>query len=223
PLIPIDLRSDVSVAGAFAAIRERYGSRIASVIHLAAYFDFTGEENPLYEQVNVAGTRRLLQALQAFDVEQLIYSGTMLVHAPCAPGERIDETREIAPKWAYPRSKAAAEEIIRQEHGRIPYVLLHLAGLYDERTCIPTLAQQIARIYERDFKSYVYSGDPRTGQSVVHREDMIDAFRRAVERRRQLPVETVLLIGEPDVLGYDELQDRIGRLIHGEAEWTTLR
>src|SRR5690606_3706351 len=78
PLIPIDLRSDVSVAGAFAAIRERYGSRIASVIHLAAYFDFTGEENPLYEQVNVAGTRRLLQALQAFDVEQLIYSGTML-------------------------------------------------------------------------------------------------------------------------------------------------
>ena len=30
-------------------------------------------------------------------------------------------------------------------------------------------------------------------------------------------------IGEPDAMGYDALQDELGRLIHGEAEWTTLR
>ena len=32
-----------------------HGSRIASVVHLAAYFDFTGEDNPLYQSVNVDG------------------------------------------------------------------------------------------------------------------------------------------------------------------------
>src|SRR5918999_2636000 len=171
PLIPADLTSDESMRQAFRQLRERHGARIASVVHLAAYFDFTGEESPLYEQVNVGGTRRLLVALQDFEVEQFLYSGTMLVHEPGAPGERIDENRRIAPKWAYPRSKAAAEEVIRREHGDIPYVLLHLAGVYDERRCVPTLAQQIARIYERDFKSYLYSGDPRAGQSLVHKQD----------------------------------------------------
>lgn len=222
PLITVDLTSDQEVERAFAQLREEYGPRIASVIHLAAYFDFTGEDHPLYEQVNVAGTRRLLAALQKFEVEQLVYSGTMLIHEPCAPGERIDETQPIAPKWAYPRSKAAAEDVIRTEHGRIPYVLLHLAGLYDERTCVPTLAHQIARIYERDFKSYLYAGDPRVGQSVVHKEDMIDAFRRVVDRRRELPPDAVILIGEPEVMSYEALQDTLGRLIHGEKEWTTL-
>src|SRR3546814_13405928 len=84
----------------------------------------------LFRSVNVEGTRRLLRALQDFDVEQFVYSSTMLVHAAGRPGEPINEDQPIAPGWAYPRSKAAAEEVIRAEHGRIPYALLRLAGLY---------------------------------------------------------------------------------------------
>ncbi|HEY0884477.1 MAG TPA: NAD-dependent epimerase/dehydratase family protein [Ramlibacter sp.] len=223
PLIEVDLSDEDSIRQALEQLRSEHGSRIASVIHLAAYFDFTGEDNPLYEKINVAGTRALLRALQEFDVEQFLYAGTMLVHEAGAPGERIAEDRPLAPKWAYPRSKAAAEEVIRQEHGDIPVVLLHLAGVYDEQRCVPTLAFQIGQIWARDFKSYLYAGDPRVGQSLLHKEDMVDAFRRAIDRRGELPAETVLLIGEPEPMGYDELQDAIGRLIHGEQAWTTLR
>lgn len=223
PLVSIDLTTDESVTQAFRTFRKRHGGRIASVIHLAAYFDFTGEEKPLYKTVNVEGTRRLLQALQGFEVGQFVYSGTILVHEPGRPGDRIDEDRPLAPKWAYPRSKAAAEAVIRQEHGEIPIVLLHLAGLYDERTAVPTLAEQIARVYERDLQSHLYSGDTRVGQSMLHKADMIDAFRRVVDRRKELPPEVTILIGEPDAMGYGELQDAVGRLIHGEDAWTTLK
>jgi nucleoside-diphosphate-sugar epimerase len=222
PLFEADLSSRESLQRALDALRERHGARIASVIHLAAYFDFTGEDHPLYDKVNVSGTRLLLEALQAFDVEQFVYSGTMLVHAPGAPGERIDESRPVEPKWAYPRSKAAAEQAIRQAHGKIPFVLLHLAGVYDAMRCVPTLANQIARIYERDLQAHLYAGDPDAGQSLVHKEDMVDAFRRAVQRRAELPPDAVILVGEPDALGYDALQDAIGRLVHGDAGWTTL-
>lgn len=219
--IAVDLTKDESVEAASKRLREMVGGRIASVVHLAAYFDFTGDEHPLYRELNVDGTRRLLRALQAFDVEQFVYAGTMLVHAPCRPGERIDEGQPIAPKWAYPASKAAAEEAIRADHGTIPYVLLHLAGIYDERTAVPTLAHQIARIYERDFESHLYSGDPLVGQSMLHKDDMADAFRRVVDRRSSLPPDVTILVGEPDAVGYDALQDSLGRLIHGEEEWTT--
>ena len=57
---------------------------------------------------------------------------------------------------------------------------------------------------------------------MVHHEDMADAFRLAVERRFRLPPETVILVGEPDPMGYAALQDRLGELLHGE-EWLTLR
>src|SRR5215212_1959864 len=126
PVLQVDFTSDASMELALHKFRDAFGSRIASVIHLVAYFDFTGQENPLYQSVTVEGTRRLLRALREFEVEQFVYASTMLVHAPCRPGERIDECQPIDPRWAYPRSKAAAEEVIRREHGRIPYVILRL-------------------------------------------------------------------------------------------------
>ena len=223
PVIEADFTSDAAVELAFRKFREAFGSRIASVIHLAAYFDFTGKDNPLYRTVNVEGTRRLLRALQDFEVGQFVYSSTMLVHAPCQPGERIDERQPIEPRWAYPQSKAAAEAVIRVEHKKIPYVFLRLAGVYDELTMVPTLAQQIARIYERDFQSYFYSGSTLVGQAMLHREDMLNAFRRTVDRRNVLPTETEILIGEPDAIGYDALQDELGYLLHGANDWPTLR
>ncbi|MDP8994591.1 MAG: NAD-dependent epimerase/dehydratase family protein [Pseudomonadota bacterium] len=223
PIYEADLTSAESIDAALEKVRANHGSRLASVIHLAAFFDFTGEEHPLYEKLNVEGTRLLLRALQRFEVEQFVYASTMLVHAPCQPGQRIDEDWPIGPRWAYPRSKAAAEAAAREEKGHIPLLILRLAGVYDEETMVPTLAQQIARIYERDFQSYFYSGDTDVGQSMLHREDMVDAFRRAVDRRRELPRECALLIGEPGAVGYDALQDEIGYLIHGREDWPTLR
>ncbi|MGB3927504.1 MAG: NAD(P)-dependent oxidoreductase [Sphingobium sp.] len=223
PVVAVDLADEKSVTDALARIRSDHGRHFASVVHLAAFFDFTGEDKPQYHEVNVDGSRNLMVALQAFDVEQFIYSGTMLVHEPGRSGERIDESRPIAPGWAYPKSKAEAERAISETRGEIPVVFLRLAGLYDERTSVPTFANQIARIYERDFQSYLYSGDTDAGQTMIHRDDMIDAFVRAIDRRAKFTGETEILVGEPDAIGYDDLQDRLGRLIHGEDGWTTMR
>ena len=223
PILEVDFSVDASVALALRNFRDGYGPRIASVVHLAAYFDFTGEDNPQYQSVNVDGTQRLLRALQGFEVEQFVYASTMLVHAPCRPGERIDENQPIAPGWAYPKSKAAAEAVLRTERGHIPSVVLRLAGVYDVATMVPTLAQQMARVYAPDLQSHLYAGSLLVGQSALHRDDMLDALRRTVDRRGVLPPATELLIGEADALGSEALQDALGQLMHGAEQWLTLR
>jgi nucleoside-diphosphate-sugar epimerase len=218
--VHLDLTSDISVEKGVRQVRERHGTRWASLIHLAAYYDFSGEPSPLYEEINVRGTRRLLWAARPLDVEQFIYSSTMLVHAPCLPDQSIDEDWPLEPKWDYPKSKTAAEALIQQERGKMPAVILRIAGAYDERCHSVPLAHQIQRIYERQLTSQVYPGDPERGQAFVHLDDVVQAIARAVERRASLPPETLLLIGEPDTVGYGELQREFGRLIHGE-EWQT--
>ena len=223
PIFAVDLGADDSVASALKSVRDTHGVRIASVVHLAAYFDFTGEDNPLYQSVNVDGTRRLLRALQGFEVGQFLYPSTMLVHAPCRPGEHIDESQPLAPAWAYPKSKAAAEVVVQDDHGHIPSVVLRLAGVYDTQTMVPTMARQMARIYERDLQSHLYSGSTLVGQSALHREDMLDALRLAVDRREQLPAGTEILIGEADAIGYEVMQDTLGGLMHDSETWLTLR
>lgn len=221
-VVPIDVTSRRSVEEALDLVRREHGGDIAAVIHLVAFFDFSGEPDPRYEAVNVEGTRNLLCALEGFAVERFIYASTMLVHAPAEPGERIDEDTPFDPQWEYPRSKKKVEDLIRSE-ARMPFAILRLAGVYDEHSAVPTLAHQIARIYERDFQSHLYAGSRDVGQAMLHREDMIDAVRRTVWRRASLPPDAQILIGEPEAPGYQTLQDRIGELIHGAERWATIR
>jgi nucleoside-diphosphate-sugar epimerase len=62
--IAMDLGSDKSVGKAVDELCKEFGSRIASVVHLAAYYDISGEPNPLYNKITVQGTRRLIEALK---------------------------------------------------------------------------------------------------------------------------------------------------------------
>ena len=219
--IAVDMASDDSVRDGLRVLREHHGGKIATVVHLAAYYDFLGEPSPKYDEVTVEGTRRLLRGLRVgFEVEQFIFSSTMLVHQPGEPGHYITEDSPIGPTWAYPESKVKTEALIRAERGAIPTVILRLAGVYDDVCHSPPLAHQMQRIYERQFASHLYSGETSHGQAFLHLDDLVDAIERIVDRRGKLPPESVLLIGEPQTLSYDELQHSFTRLIHDES-WET--
>lgn len=221
-VIACDLSSDQSVQAALETVRRLGHKRITSVVHLAAYYSFSGEPSPLYDEVTVRGTERLMHALRDFEVEQFIFSSTMLVHAPCKPGEQIGEKSPLAPKWDYPRSKVKTEDLILRERGDVPVVLLRIAGVYDDRCHSIPISHQIKRIYERQFISHVYPGDLTHGAAFVHMDDMVEALVLAVEHRKALPAITTLLIGEPETLSYGELQRLVSRRLHNE-EWKTYR
>jgi nucleoside-diphosphate-sugar epimerase len=220
--VPIEITSDESVRDGLRSIREHHGAQVASVIHLAAYYDFFGKPSPKYEEITVQGTGRLLRELRAqdFRVEQFVFSSTMLVHRPGEPGEFITEDWPLEPTWAYPESKVRTEQLIHDERGEIPAVLLRIAGVYDDLTHSIPLAQQIQRISERDLTSRVYSGSTAHGQAFMHMDDLVDAIERVVERRTELPPEVPILLGEPEALTYDELQHTIARLIRGTSKET---
>ena len=216
--IPVDITSDESMYEGMRILREHHGAKIAAVVHLAAYYDFLGKPSPKYDQITVEGTRRLIQELRAgFEVTQFIFSSTMLVHKPGEPGIFFTEKWPIGPTWAYPESKVRTEAVIHKERGNISTVVLRLAGVYDDRCHSPPLANQMQRIYERQLASHLYSGETSHGQSFVHMDDVVDAIEHAIVRRAKLPSESVILIGEPDVLSYDELQHTFMRLIHNES------
>jgi len=157
--IDFDLGSDEAVRAALNEVRARYGNRIASVIHLAAYYDITGEPNPLYDKITVQGTQRLIDGLQSFEVGQFVFASTMLVHKPTpTPDERINEDSPIGAAWAYPQSKVDTEAMLHERRGKIPVVFLRPAGVYDDDGRSAFLAQQISQIYEHRLISHFYPG-----------------------------------------------------------------
>lgn len=218
--VKFDLTKDESVKTALDYVVARYGNRIASVIHLAAYYDFSGEPSPLYEEITVKGTERLLHALQQHVVEQFVFSSTLLVHEPTEPGRPISEDHPLHPKWDYPESKVKTEQKIREQHGDVPYVILRIAGIYDDKGHSIPISNQIKRIYEKDLTGRVYPGDLTHGQAYLHLEDLVNGLEKCVEMRADIQNE-VFLMAEPDTCSYIEMQEIIGREIHGQ-EWDTI-
>jgi nucleoside-diphosphate-sugar epimerase len=220
--VACDLTKMDSVTMALKQVAEQGGRNIASVIHLAAYYDFTGEPSPLYDTLTVEGTRRLLQQLQNFHVEQFVFSSSLLVMKPVEEGDSLTEDSPTEATWDYPKSKLEAEAVMQDERRNIPVVVFRIAGVYDEECHSIPIAQQISRIYQKDFESYFFPGDADHGQAFVHLDDLIGCIVKTIEQRSKLEPYELLLIAEPDVMSYAELQERIGELIHGQ-EWPTIR
>ena len=56
--VPVDLTDEEDVARAFTSVLDTHGKHLTSVIHLAAYFDFSGEPNELYETLDLVIPQR---------------------------------------------------------------------------------------------------------------------------------------------------------------------
>lgn len=217
-----DLTSEDSVDLALETVAARHGRSIASVVHLAAYYDFSGEPSDMYDRLTVGGTARLLKNLQEFEAAQFIFASSILILEPAEKvGEMLDESSPLEDEpWDYPKSKMEAEAVIRAKEGNIPAVILRIAGVYDEDCHSIPIAQQISRIYEEKLESHFFPGDASHGQAYIHLHDLVGCIQRVIERRSDLR-DDLFLIAEPDVMSYDELQNKLGDLIHGE-EWTTI-
>ncbi|SMG23004.1 Nucleoside-diphosphate-sugar epimerase [Marivirga sericea] len=212
----VDLTSDDRMDFAFKRVRYAYGNKIAAVVHLAAYYDFLGEPSDLYDKVTVKGTERLLKFLQDFEVEQFIFSSSMLVYKPSSPGVLITEDSPLEPKWDYPKSKVTTEKVMHEKRGEIPVVMMRIAGVYSEDGSSIPITNQVQRIYEKQIAARLYPANTAHGSTYVHRDDVIDAIALAVDQRKELPSETIINIGDEETLSYKELQDIISTEIHGE-------
>lgn len=217
--IYVDLASDHSVQCAFDRVRYAYGNRITSIIHLAAFYSFEGKNLELYDAITVEGTRRILKEAKKFEVEQFIFTSTMLVHEPTERGIIQNEDSPIRGKWHYPASKVRTERVIREEHGNIPFVIVRIAGCYDDEcNCVP-ISQHMHRIYEKQLASVVFPGDSSHGVPFTHFDDLTDLLLVLMQKRKEIPKDLVLICCEEDSMTYRELQTEFGRLIHGSKKW----
>ncbi|SMB83550.1 NAD-dependent epimerase/dehydratase [Hymenobacter roseosalivarius DSM 11622] len=216
--ITIDITSDEAVQKVFRDIRQKHGNRIACFIHLAAYYSFSEKTSPLYDKITVEGTARLLEHLQSFQVEQFLFTSSMLVYLPTVPGVQLTELSPVAATWGYPESKLKTEKILHTQRGAIPVVSLRVAGVYSDAGDSIPITNQIQRIRERKITSYFFPGDASHGSTFIHLDDLVAVLGQAVKKRAVLPPDIVLNIGERETLSFSDLQRIIGTALRGHAQ-----
>ena len=87
-------------------------SAVDTVFHLAGVAHSRGAPEELYRQVNLDGTRMLLEAAVEAGVRRFVFFSSVKAMADPPPEECIDEGWSAWPEDAYGRSKREAEELV---------------------------------------------------------------------------------------------------------------
>ena len=177
------------------------------VHHLAAAFREVGVPDSVYHDVNVVGTRVVVEEAIAAGARKLVYCSTQGVHGhiDSAPG---DERSPIAPADYYQRTKYEGElEVERIAPGKIEFTTLRPTAIYG-----PGDPGRFVMIYRRAKKGvFPMFGSGRTFYHPVYIDNLVDAFVLAAEPGAG--DGNAYIIGDAEYFPINELVERVGRSI----------
>ncbi|MGN6392918.1 MAG: NAD-dependent epimerase/dehydratase family protein [Gemmatimonadales bacterium] len=151
---------------------ERSMRGVEFVFHLAAAFRELNVPNSYYDEVNVGGTRVVLEAARQAGVRKFVYCSTCGVHGNIdhPPAE---EDAPIQPADYYQRTKYEAEPLVKEFGGRgMETVILRPAAIYG-----PGDPERFFLIFKRVAKgSFPMFGSGRTLYHPLYIDNLVDAF-----------------------------------------------
>jgi nucleoside-diphosphate-sugar epimerase len=162
------------------------------VVHLAAEIASQRDEEKIHE-VNVEGTRRLIEAAQAARVKRFVFASSVVTGE--ADGRVLREDEPLPVETAYGRSKQEGERLVRESemHGVIvrPGHVYGPGGWYEE--------EFVRRLRQPGRFAVIGRGDNLW--DVVHVDDVAVVLADAVERAKD---GAVYHVADDDPLTYYE-------------------
>jgi len=206
--MPIDLDAEIVVGNILdKSVLEELISGCDVVYHLAAKIAIDNKDRDAVFEVNIQGTKNVIEVCLEQNVKRLIYTSTVHSLKSFGPNEVLNETNPLNPgsKMAYEASKAEAEMLILEaaKHG-LDAVILNPSAIIGPFDFQPSyLGQALIKIYQNKLPMLV-SG----GYDFVDVRDVVDAAVNAATRGRS--GERYILSGQ--WLSLKALSETIGRV-----------
>ncbi len=201
-----DLRNlgGLKVEQAYGDLRDRDSLRRAlsgcqQLYHVAAHYALWAKDPSVFYEVNVTGTRTLLETARDLGIERIVYTSTIgAIGLPIGGGLGTEETPVSLSHMAgdYKRSKYLAEqEVLKLARAGLPVVIVNPSAPVGQGDIKPTpTGQMIVDFMKGRMWAYI-----ETGMNLVDVDDVAVGHLRAMERGR---------VGERYILGNQNLSLR---------------
>ena len=186
---------------------DRCVAGVEVVHHLAAAFREMNVPQSYYWEVNVEGTRNMLEASTRHGVRRFIYCSTCGVHGNIddPPG---GEDAPIQPADYYQRTKYEAEPVVLEYHRNgLPSVILRPAAIYG-----PGDPERFFMIFKRVAQgTFPMFGNGKTYYHPLYVDNLVDSFMLAMEDGKG--DGNAYLIADEEYVEIEDLVRRVGRAL----------
>lgn len=174
------------------------------VHHIAAAFREVDVPESHYDDVNVGGTRNVMEAARDHGVRKVVYCSTCGVHGNVDDPPAAEDV-PIAPADYYQRTKYKGELVVGDYGEHLETVILRPAAIYG-----PGDPERFFMIFERVARGWFpMFGDGETLYHPLYIDNLVDAFMLAMETDRGHG--GTYLIADERYLSIEELVRAVGR------------
>jgi len=188
----LDIADNQAISEVLARTKIDFG-QIDFLIHFAAYYDFENDWVDEYERTNVKGTARVIEASKNEGVKRLIFASSIAAMEPPTGGSYLTEESPTSEFTPYSRSKSLGEKLLAERCGRLPYIILRIAGVFSDWCELPPLYSLLklwTSIYPFD---RILPGRGDSGIPYIHINDFAGLMRKCIFLNHKLgPSDTFL-------------------------------
>ena len=144
------------------------------VFHLAGLIDYNADWRKL-EEVNIQGTRNVVELCAKHKVRRLIFASSTAVYGKELKEQPANEETPTAPTDPYGKSKLEAERIVGEHFSDVPYTIFRPGVIYG-----PTYLTYYSKVFRaiQQGKMQIL-GDGKNIIPFVHAGDVADAMLKA--------------------------------------------
>ncbi|HEY5999373.1 MAG TPA: NAD(P)-dependent oxidoreductase [bacterium] len=174
----------------FSRIRDKGGAQL--LLHLAAYYDFSGEDSPEYTRTNVEGTRNVLELAEPLRLRRFIFASSIAA-CPFPPaGATVTEETEPTTTFPYGSSKQRGEALIREYRERVPSCIIRPAAIFSDWCEYEPLDVFLRAWCSNGWNARILGGRGLSAVPYLHVEDLLSFLVRVVEHGDDLRPAEVL-------------------------------
>jgi len=209
----VDIGEPEPLAAVFRTIRDDGGAPI--LVHLAAYYDFTGEDHPEYRRTNVDGLRNVLEQSKELGLRRFIFASSVAACRFPPPGEAVNEASPPDADHIYARTKKIGEEMVREYGAHFPSWTVRLGALYSDWCEYPPLFMLMSSWLSGEWNRRILAGKGNSAVAYLHVRDAVSFFMRLLEGGEGLSGNDILIASTDDAVYHRRLFDEATRNYFG--------
>jgi nucleoside-diphosphate-sugar epimerase len=210
----IDLADADAVGNTFDRIRGEGGAH--ALVHLAAYYDFTGEDHPEYRRTNVEAMRLVVESSVDLGLRQFVFASSIAACDFSKPGHPITEETPPHGPHLYAVTKRYGEELLHEYRDRLPSTIIRFGAMFSDWCEYPPLYFFLETWLSERWNARVLGGRGRSSVPFLHVRDGVEFMMRVIEKADDLEPAEILLASTDGAVTHQQLFDRATDYFFGE-------
>lgn len=213
--IRADISDYQSISRAFREVETAGGADY--LFHLAAYYDFTGQDRPEYRDTNVEGTRYILELAEKLHLKLFVFVSSVAACSFPKRGEVVDESSQPDGDEPYSWSKREGEALVRQHSDRLPGCIVRMGAIFSDWCEYPPLYMFLNTWLGHSWEASILAGKGESAIPYIHIRDIVSFFRTLLLKHERIRPAQVLVACSKGCTDHEMLFTLATRYFYGTA------